>query len=114
MGRIVIDVDGKITIPPEILQRRGLRAGDELELEEGPGSFLLYQAGLDAETRAWANEWWNSMTEEEKQAARQEAAWYESLSEKEKDELWNEFPVSIEEEDEGDEIDITTFQPASR
>lgn len=113
MQRLVIDAEGKVTIPPEILQRRGLRAGDELALIEAAEGLLLYQSGMDAEVKAWADHWWNSLTEEEKQAARKEADWYESLSKEQRDTLWNQFPVSIEEEDEGDEIDISTTQPAA-
>lgn len=113
MERLVIDAAGKIAIPPEILQRRGLRAGDELELVEAAEGLLLYQGGMDAETKAWADQWWDSMTEEEKCEARKEADWYESLSGEQRDALWNQFPVSIEEEDEGDEIDITTIQPTA-
>lgn len=117
MERLVIDEAGRITIPAALLQRRGLRPGDELELMEAAEGLLLYQSslnGMDAEVSAWADQWWKSMTEKEKQEARQEADWYFALSEEQRDVLWNQFPVSIEEEDEGDEIDITTIQPAAR
>ncbi|HEX4947854.1 MAG TPA: AbrB/MazE/SpoVT family DNA-binding domain-containing protein [Blastocatellia bacterium] len=113
MERLVIDADGKVAIPPEILQRRGLHPGDELALVEAAEGLLLYQNDMDAEVKAWAENWWNSLTEDEKREARQEADWYESLTEEQRDALWNQFPVSIEEKDEGDEIDITTLQPAA-
>jgi hypothetical protein len=46
----------------------------------------------DVEAWTWAQRWWNSLTEEEKRAARQEAETYESLSEEKRDVIWNEFP----------------------
>jgi hypothetical protein len=62
----------------------------------------------------WAQRWWNNLTEEEKIATREEAGAYESLSEEEREVIWNEFPESIEADAEGDEIDLSTNQCPSR
>lgn len=109
----MVDAEGKVTLPATLIQRRGLRPGDSLELVEAAEGLLLYQKQMDPAVKAWMDNWWNSLTEEEKREARQEADWYESLSEAQQDAIWNQFPVSIEEEDEGDEIDITTIRPAA-
>jgi hypothetical protein len=54
------------------------------------------------------------LTEEEKAAAREEAGAYESLSEEEREAIWNEFPESIEADAEGDGIDLSTNQRPAR
>jgi AbrB family looped-hinge helix DNA binding protein len=97
---IVIDAAGKITLPATVLQRRGLRPGDALELVEAEDGLILYP--VDAETLAW----WNSLSEAERQEAKVEARRYNALSEAERDALWQEEPVSIEEDAEGDEIEL--------
>jgi bifunctional DNA-binding transcriptional regulator/antitoxin component of YhaV-PrlF toxin-antitoxin module len=102
MERLIVDAEGKVTIPPEIIQKRGLRPGDELALVEAAEGLLLYQGGVDAETMAW----WNSLSEEERRQAKEEADRYSALSEEERDALWKEEPVSIEEDAEGDEIEL--------
>lgn len=38
---ITLSTKGQIVIPSEIRERKGLRAGDELEIEEGADFFLL-------------------------------------------------------------------------
>jgi bifunctional DNA-binding transcriptional regulator/antitoxin component of YhaV-PrlF toxin-antitoxin module len=53
MERLVIDAEGKMTLPSALIQRRGLRPGDSLELVEAAEGLLLYQGGVDAETMAW-------------------------------------------------------------
>ncbi|MGH9838011.1 MAG: AbrB/MazE/SpoVT family DNA-binding domain-containing protein [Blastocatellia bacterium] len=106
METLIIDADGKVTIPPEILHKRGLRPGDELALVEAAEGLLVYQGGADAETM----DWWNSLNEEERQLAREEARRYEALSEEERDALWQEEIISIEEDAEGDEIELPTRQ----
>lgn len=119
METLVVDTEGRIVIPPEIAQKYGLRPGDEIALVERPEG-LLVRPPLqinDPEVRAWAEKWWNNMTEEEQREARKEAEWYESLTEAERDALWNQFPESIEEdeeEDEGDEIDIAAIPSPAR
>jgi AbrB family looped-hinge helix DNA binding protein len=112
MELLFVDTEGKVVIPPEIMRKRGFRPGDQiavLETEEG-----LLVRPEHAEARAWLEDWWNGLTEEEKFEARKEAEEYEALSEEERDAIWNQFPVSIEEEDEGDEIDIAAIQSPAR
>jgi len=106
METLIIDADGKVTIPPEILHKRGLRPGDELALVEAAEGLLVYQGGADAETM----DWWNSLSEDERHLAREEARRYDALSEEERDALWQEEIVSIEEDAEGDEIELPTRQ----
>lgn len=109
---LVVDIEGRVVIPPEVGQKYGLRPGDKISLVEVAEGLLVRPLVQiqDPEVRAWAENWWNSLTEEGKIAARKEAEEYEALSEEERDAIWNQFPVSIEEEDEGDEIDITTIR----
>jgi AbrB family looped-hinge helix DNA binding protein len=84
MERLVVDTDGKIVIPPEVAHKRGLQPGDHLALLETEQGLLVCREGV-----AWLEKWWSSMTEAEKLEARQEADWYESLSDKERDAIWN-------------------------
>jgi AbrB family looped-hinge helix DNA binding protein len=67
--KLVVDANGKLTIPPHILKRRGLHPGDELMLVEADEGLLVYQHGTDPLTaRSWANH-----TEDERRQAREEA-----------------------------------------
>ena len=102
MERLIVDAEGKVIIPPGVIQKRGLRPGDELGLVEAAEGLLLYQGGVDAETQAW----WNELSEAERQEAKEEARRYWALSEAERDALWQEEPVSLEEDAEGDEIEL--------
>jgi bifunctional DNA-binding transcriptional regulator/antitoxin component of YhaV-PrlF toxin-antitoxin module len=102
MEKLIVDAEGKITIPPEVIHKRGLHPGDELALVEVAEGLLVYQGGADAETTAW----WNSLSEEEQRQAEREARRYEALSEAERDAIWNEGAESIEADAEGDEIDL--------
>ena len=70
-----------------------------VETAEG---LLVYQRGLDPLTARW----WNSLSDDERRQARAEAFRYEALSEEERDRIWNEGAESIEEDAEGDEVDI--------
>ena len=112
METLVVDTEGRIVIPPEIAHKRGLRPGDQIALLETEEGLLVRPE--NAEARAWLKDCWNGLTEEEKIEARKEAEKYEALSEEERDAIWNQFPVSIEEEDEGDEIDIAAIQSPAR
>lgn len=105
MERLLVDAEGKVTIPPEVVHKRGLRPGDELTLLETTHGLLVCQKGL-----AFLEDWWNSLTPAEKIEARQEAEWYEALSAEERDAIWNQFPESIEEEDERDELDLAAIE----
>lgn len=102
MERLVVDQSGGITIPPEWIQERGLRPGDELKVIKTNLGWTVYSDEIDDTTLAWLH----SLTAEERRQAREEARWYESLSEEEKDAMWNEGAESLEEDAEGDEIDI--------
>lgn len=103
MEKLIVDADGKITIPPHILEKRGLRPGDELALVEAAEGLLVYQSGIDPKTASW----WNGLSEEERRMAHGEALRYESKSEEERDRLWEEDSESIELEAEDDELDPT-------
>jgi bifunctional DNA-binding transcriptional regulator/antitoxin component of YhaV-PrlF toxin-antitoxin module len=102
MEKLVVDAEGKLTIPPHILEKRGLHPGDELTLVEADEGLLVYQHGLDPLTARW----WKGLGEDERRHAQAEAERYESLSEEERDHIWNEGAESIEEDAEGDEVDL--------
>ena len=53
MERLIVDEEGKVTIPQEIIQKRGLRPGDELALVETAEGLLVYQGGVDPKSRQW-------------------------------------------------------------
>ena len=104
MEKLTVDPDGTITIPSEIIEKRGLRPGDELALIESADGLLVYQGGVDDKTSAW----WNSLDQEQRLLAETDARRYESLSEHDRDAIWNEDADSIEAEAERDEIDLPT------
>lgn len=102
MEKLVVDKDGKITIPPDVLAKRGLKPGDELSLIEAAEGLLVYQAGVDENTSAW----WNNLSAEERRLSHTEARHYEALSEAERDRVWGESAESLAEEAERDEVDL--------
>jgi bifunctional DNA-binding transcriptional regulator/antitoxin component of YhaV-PrlF toxin-antitoxin module len=104
MEKLTVDADGKITIPPEVILKRGLHPGDELSLVESAEGLLVYHGGVDEKTSAW----WNSLDEEQRLLAGDEARLYEKLSEQERDAIWNNEADSIEAEAESDEFDLPT------
>ena len=104
MEKLTVDADGKLTIPPEVIEKRGLHPGDELSLVEAAEGLLVYQGGVDEKTSSW----WNSLDEGQRLLAQEQARRYESLSEKERDSIWNEEAESIKAEAESDEIDLPT------
>jgi bifunctional DNA-binding transcriptional regulator/antitoxin component of YhaV-PrlF toxin-antitoxin module len=104
MEKLTVDADGKITIPPEVIQKRGLHPGDELSLVESAEGLLVYQGGVDDKT----SQWWMSLDEGQRLIAEEEARRYESLNDKERDSIWNEEADSIEAEAESDEFDLPT------
>ena len=101
MEKLIVDAEGKVTIPREVLQKCGVRPGDELTLVESAEGLLVYQGGVDAKTRAW----WEALNSEEKRQAAVEASVYEQLSEAEQDALWNEGADTFDEA-EDDELDL--------
>ncbi|HEX7317467.1 MAG TPA: AbrB/MazE/SpoVT family DNA-binding domain-containing protein [Pyrinomonadaceae bacterium] len=50
MEKLVVDGEGKMTVPSHILERRGLRPGDELTLVDAAEGLLIYQHGADPVT----------------------------------------------------------------
>ena len=102
METLIVDAEGKVTIPPEVLHKRGLRPGDAVALIESAEGFLVYQGGVDAQTRAW----WHALSDEGQQHAVAEARRYEALSEAECDALWQEGAESLEVDAEGDEREL--------
>lgn len=86
MEKLIVDAEGKVTIPPEVLRKSGVCPGDELTLVESAEGLLIYQGGVDSKTLAW----WQSLSSEEQQRAAVAASAYEQLSEAEQDALWNE------------------------
>ncbi len=110
MERLIVDAEGRVIIPPEVIHKRGLRPGDELTLVETAEGLLVYQGGADSETMAW----WNSLSEEERRLAEAEARRYEALSEEEREALWKEGVESIEADAEGDEIEVPARECPAR
>jgi bifunctional DNA-binding transcriptional regulator/antitoxin component of YhaV-PrlF toxin-antitoxin module len=102
MEKLIVDAEGKVTIPTEVIRKRGLRPGDELALIESAEGLLVYQGGIDAKTLAW----WQELSDDERRRAEAEARRYEELSEAEQEALWNEGADSIEAENEGDELEF--------
>jgi bifunctional DNA-binding transcriptional regulator/antitoxin component of YhaV-PrlF toxin-antitoxin module len=110
MEVLTVDTEGGLFIPPEITNTLGFGPGDSVVIVKTAEGVLIRLGGVDSKTL----EWWNSLSEEDRRVAREEAQKYEALSEEERDAIWNEFDDSIEEEAEGDEIDLSTFQRAVR
>jgi len=42
MEKLTVDAEGRIIIPSEVIQKRGLRPGDELTLVESDEGLLVY------------------------------------------------------------------------
>ena len=100
--KLIVDAEGKVTIPPHILERRGLHPGDELTLVEAVEGLLVYQHGVDPLTARW----WDGLSEDERRQAQAEARRYQGLTEEERDRIWAEGAESIAEDAEGDEVDL--------
>jgi bifunctional DNA-binding transcriptional regulator/antitoxin component of YhaV-PrlF toxin-antitoxin module len=102
METLIVDAEGKVTIPPEVLHKRGLRPGDAVALIEAAEGFLVYQGGVDPQTLAW----WQALSEEDQRHAAAEAHRYEALSDAERDALWNEGAETLEADAEDDECEL--------
>jgi bifunctional DNA-binding transcriptional regulator/antitoxin component of YhaV-PrlF toxin-antitoxin module len=114
METLIVDADGRVVISSDVSRKFGLTPGDRLMLVQTPEGVLVCGEG-----QAFLEEWWHGLSEEDKIEARKEADWYESLSEEERDALWNtgmdELEVEDDEdEDEGDEIGVSTIQTSAR
>ncbi len=83
METLIVDAEGKITIPSAVLQKRGLQPGDAAALVESAEGLLVYQGGIDPKTLAW----WQTLSDEERHLAEAEARRYEALSDAERDAL---------------------------
>ena len=90
METLIVDAEGKVTIPPEVLHKRGLRPGDAVALIESAEGLLVYHGGVDPQTLAW----WQALSDEDKQHAAVEARHYEALSDAERDALWNDRTIT--------------------
>jgi AbrB family looped-hinge helix DNA binding protein len=104
MQKLTVDADGRIIIPPEVSQKRGLQPGDELTLVESAEGLLVYQGRVDEKTSAW----WNRLDEAQRLLAEHDALHYESLSEQERDAIWGGEAESISINAESDELDLPT------
>lgn len=104
METLIVDADGKITIPSEILQKYGIRPGDAVALVEAAERWLVYPGGVDTQTLTW----WQSLSDAEQQHAIVEARVYETLSAAEREALWNEGAKSLNEAAEDDERELPT------
>jgi AbrB family looped-hinge helix DNA binding protein len=97
MEKLTVDAEGKIVIPSEVIQKRGLHPGDELTLVESAEGLLVYQGGVDEKTLAW-----------QRLLAEDYVLGDENLSEHERDASWNQEAESIDIEAESDELDLPT------
>ena len=86
METLIVDAEGKITIPAKVLHKRGWQPGDAVVLVESAKGFFVYQEGVDPHTLAW----WQALSEADRQRATAEARHYEALSDVERDALWHE------------------------
>ena len=68
METLMVDAEGKITIPPAVLQKRGLQPADAVALVEAAEGLLVYQGGIDPKTLAW----WQTLSDEERRLAEAE------------------------------------------
>jgi len=114
MEKLIVDAECRIVISSDISSKFGIHPGDRLMLVQTPEGLLVCN-----EAQAFLEEWWHSLGEEDKIEARKEADWYESLSENERDTLWNTESEELEEEDdededEGDQIGVSIIQTSAR
>ena len=77
MEKLTVDANGKIIIPPEVIQKRDLHPSDELKLVESAEGLLVYHGGIDEKTSAW----WNRLDDRRRLLAEDDARRYESLRE---------------------------------
>jgi len=65
METLIVDAEGNIIIPAEVLHKRGLQPGDAVALVASAEGFLVYQVGVDSQTLAW----WQALSEADKRHA---------------------------------------------
>ena len=102
MEQLIVDVDGKLIIPSEVLYKCGLRPGDTVALVKAAEGLLLYQGGSDPQTLAW----WQGLSDEEKRLAAAESRRYEALSDAEREAIWNEGAETLDNDAEDDECEF--------
>lgn len=110
MERVMVNSNGTVTIGPEMVNRLGLKPGDEMSVIETSLGWNIFSDDVDATTL----EWWESLTEDERKQAAIEAREYEALSEEERDSIWNQFDESLDEDDEQIHAEPTTHRHAER
>lgn len=86
MEKLVVDEEGKLTIPRQVLEKRGLHPGDEILLIEAAEGWLIYPRRVDPAAARWLDK----LSEQDRQQALAEAQAYDNLSEEEKDVFWDE------------------------
>lgn len=104
MEKLTIGRDGRLIIPSEIIKKRGLRPGDELELVESADGLLVYTGGVDQQTLSW----WMGLSECERLEAAAEARRYRDLTDEGQDRLWSERADAQEPEEDDDDPDAPT------
>jgi len=102
METLIVDAEGKVTIPSEVLHKRGLRPGDAVALVEAAEGLLVYQGGIDPQTLVW----WQTLSDEERRLAEVEARRYEALSDAERDALWSAGAETLDADAEDDEREL--------
>ena len=50
---LIVDAEGKVTIPSEVLHKRGLRPGDAVDLVESAEGLFVYHGWIAPLTFAW-------------------------------------------------------------
>jgi len=99
---LIVDAEGKIIIPPAVLQKRGLQPGDAVALVEAAEGLLVYQGGIDPKTLAW----WQTVSGDERRLAEAKARRYAALSDAERDALLNEGAETLDPDAEDDELEL--------
>ena len=112
MIRLIVDPDGKLIIPPDTVSHCGWQPGDELVAIERGGVVLLHPAGELSEINAQIRAWYEDLSEVERQQVDAEARSYDAMTEAERDAFWNEPLRQAFEEAETDERDATGDLPA--
>ena len=114
MTKLVVDADGRLVIPPDTVSHCGWQPGDELIAIEREGIVFLQPAGELAEINAQIGTWYESLPEKERQQVDVEAESYEAMTDAEREAFWSEPLSKAFEEAETDERDATGYVPAGQ
>lgn len=112
MTKLVVDIDGKLIIPPDTVSHCGWQPGDELVAIEQGGTVVLHPAGDLTELNAQIRAWYENFSEAERQQVDAEAQSYEAMTEAEREAFWNDPLRQAFEEAETDERDATGYVPS--